>query len=57
MRVCDRCIEPNKSTQQINIILEDEWFDLCDKHMQELREFPTTKEKPKRFRKNSAKAA
>jgi len=59
MKICDRCIEPNESTQEVHIPIEDSYFDLCDIHMQELMEFLTTKEKPKRkrFGKNSAKAA
>jgi len=61
MKVCDRCKDPKTDglTQEVHIILEDNWFDLCEKHMQELMEFLTTKEKPKRKRrlKNTARAA
>ena len=48
MRVCDKCSDIQRSTQEVNIVLEDEWFDLCQKHIEELRKFLKTKEKPKR---------
>ena len=52
MKVCDKCYE--ETTQVVHIPLEDQWFDLCDKHMNELMKFLTTKDKRKRFFKPKA---
>ena len=59
MRICDRCYEPTQAAQQICLVADDQYFDLCNKHAQELLEFLTTKETPtkKGKKKHSAKAA
>ena len=48
MRVCDKCIDATEATQLVQLVTEDSWFDLCDRHLQELIKFLNKKEKPKR---------
>lgn len=48
MKVCDKCIEIERATQEVHLTYEDAWFDLCEKHMDELMKFLKTKDKKKR---------
>ena len=58
MKICDKCAKPTAPTQEFGFLFEDQYFDLCDKHAQEIMKWLTQKEKPKkRLFKNSAKAA
>jgi len=44
MRVCDKCKNPVKATDEVVVAAEDVHYDLCDKHMTALMEFLNSKE-------------
>ena len=48
MKICDKCIKQETATQEVHLIHEDLWFDLCDQHIFELITFLQAKEKKKR---------
>ena len=57
MKICDKCDDAVRATEEVVIAAEDQHFDLCEKHMLELMQFLTTKEKHGLFRKKKKKAA
>lgn len=56
MKICDKCLDQKTGTQEVHLVHEDLFFDLCDKHTFELITFLQTKEKKKRkvFQKKAA---
>jgi len=60
MRICDKCENPVKATDEVVVAAEDVHYDLCQAHMVKLMEFLNKKEtlsvfgKPKKKRKKAA---
>ena len=53
MRVCDKCrvVDTFHTIYEVVIVLEDQHFELCERHMDELMKFLTTEEKLRKKRK------
>ena len=45
MKICDKCEDPIPAVNGIATLIEDEHFDLCDRHMIVLIDFLREKEK------------
>ena len=55
MKICDKCENPVKATDEVVVAAEDVHYDLCNRHMVALMEFLNSKEKLNIFGKNAQK--